>query len=344
MELSSSKIATYGACTGKNFVTPSHSEGKRIMRPIKRQILDDRLFLLRARALRKPCFHGGLDSPPLAEHLRALDFELPRLGRPGRFAFKAESLVGSVGAAIHLYVQGADDAPVLIYHHAGGEVPATSALRDIYPSPHRAGLTILAVEAPYHETSRQFEAANGSMLTFLTMQAVAIEATERLLQSPALSEAPLRVVAGYGQGGFVANLHHLHYDTANIYIPLMAGTAQAEPFLDALPTASRVRHKPDALRQLLNFDAEWAKREHRNVFPVLGCADLVNRFDTQSRSYAATPIEVWPLSHRAGAKAPERIRAKITWQVEAALDERRVAREARTVHHLERARLRRARG
>jgi len=285
------------------------------MRSIKRQILDDKLYLWRARTLRRPYFHHGLDSPPLAEHLRALELELPRLGRDGRHAFTVTTLFGPIEAAIHVYAYAAD-APVLIYHHSAGEVPATRTVREIFPNPRKSGLSIFVIEAPFHETAGDFKAASSSMMTYLAMQAVAIEVTERLLRSRPIGAAPSRAVAGYGQGGFIANLHHLIYDTAYLYVPFMAGTAPAETFLESLPTAGRARHKPEELRRLLNFDAQWSERAHSNVFPVLGSADVVNRFNTQARSYGDTAIEVWPLSHLAAAKSPSRLRAKIMRHIE----------------------------
>ncbi len=63
-----------------------------------------------------------------------------------------------------------------------------------------------------------------------------------------------------GQGGYITNWHHVLYDTADAYIPFMAGAAPAEPFLSTLPTAPAVRRDATRLREMLNFDGQWSNR------------------------------------------------------------------------------------
>ncbi|MFZ1989030.1 MAG: hypothetical protein WAW96_04590 [Alphaproteobacteria bacterium] len=281
------------------------------MRTIKRQLMEDRLFLWHARASQKPHFHGGTRSPPLSSHLEALEFELPKLTKPGRVSFKVSTLAGDVTAAIHVHALGAPGSPVLIYHHDTNEFPPTRTLRAMFPAGWNSGLTIYLVEAPFHDARSSTQFATNSVMLHLTMQAVAISVTERLLLSPSVARASIRVVAGFGQGGFIANRHHMMFDSATAYIPFMAGTAEAEPYLSRVPTAKRALRDRGALRALLNFSEAWAERGHRNVFPVLGSADLVNPFDAEMRSYGKTEIEVWALSHQAAKNSPERMRKKI---------------------------------
>jgi hypothetical protein len=281
------------------------------MRTIKRQLMDDRLFLWHARASRKPHFHGGVRSPALSAHLEGLEFELPKLVKPGRASFDVSTLAGEVSAAIHVHALGAPGSPVLIYHHDTNEFPPSQALRAMFPQGSNSGLAIYLIEAPFHDARSSTQFAENSVMLHLTMQAVAIAVTERLLLSAHITQASIRVVAGFGQGGFIANRHHMFYDSATAYIPFMAGTAEAEPYLSSVPTARRALRDQGGLRALLNFDAAWAERGHRNVFPVLGSADLVNPFEAEMRSYGATEVEVWAMSHQAAKKSPERMRRKI---------------------------------
>jgi hypothetical protein len=292
------------------------------MRTLRRQIWDDRLFLWHARASRIRYFRDGIDSPPLWEHVRALEFELPKLTKVGRTPFEVTTLAGDVGAAVHVHTPGMPDAPVLIWHHDAGELPPTRTLAQMFPDKSPTDLTIFVVEAPLHDNRDGPRVAGSSLIVHLAVLAVAVSVTERLLEWPRIANAPLTVVAGLGQGGYIANWHHLLRDTADLYIPFMAGTAEAEQFLSALPTAKAARRRPDHLRELLNFDAKWAERPHGNVFPVLGCGDVINRLEDQARAYGNTPVEVWPVSHSAAAKSAERMRAKIERHIAEALAER----------------------
>ena len=297
------------------------------MRMIKRQLRDDRLFLWHARASRKPHFHDGVKSPPLSAHLDALDFELPKLSKPCRASFEVSTLAGDVTAAIHVLALGAANSPVLIYHHDAGEYPPAQTLRAMFPANSDSGLAIFLIEAPFHDDRSSARIAASSVIIHLAMHAVAIAATERLLQSRRVAEATIRVVAGFGQGGFIVNRHHMIFDSATAYIPFMAGTAEAEPYLSSVPTAKRALRDQQALRELYNFDEAWAERGHRNVFPVLGSADLVNPFNAEMRSYGNTPVEVWASGHLAARKNPERMREKILRHITELDAERKAAFE-----------------
>ncbi len=281
-------------------------------------VFQDRMHLWLRQFGSKPFLHGGLDTPPLAEHLRVLDFKLPQLTKPGRAEFHGHSLMGDVRAALVLHTQAAPDAPVLVYHHDTGEVPVWRMIDQMFQRDQEPEITIYVVEAPFHDSARSARDARGSLLAYLTMISVSLAATERLLAQKAVAHAPTRTVAGYGQGGYIANWHHILYDTADAYIPFMAGAAPAEPFLSTLPTAPGVRRDGDRLRELLNFDAEWHTRNHDKVFPVLGSADYINPMESQARSYGATPIEVWGTGHVAAIKQPDRLRAKILKHVHGA--------------------------
>jgi hypothetical protein len=275
------------------------------------QVLQDRLHVRMGRLGSRPIFRHGLDTPPLAEHLRIADFKLPRLQRPGREEFAAATLAGELRAALSLYSSGGPAAPVLIYHHDLGEIPPGRTIELMFPRNREFDLTLYVIEAPFHRTAKEAKLATASLHDYLSMIAVLILATERLIETRGVAEAPLCMVAGFGQGGTVANRHHLLYDSADLYLPFMAGTAPAETFLAREHRSEAARSHAAFVRERLNFDAAWAKRDHDNVFPVLGSADFINRFDPQSRSYGATPIEVWNTGHVAAAKQPGRMREKI---------------------------------
>lgn len=281
------------------------------MGPIKQQVMDDKFFLWHARAYRKPVFHGGVKSVPLSAHVDTLEFKLPTLSKPGRVSFEVDTQVGEMVAAIHVLAPGTPDSPVLIYHHDASEVPPAQTLRAMFPANSDSKLAIYLIEAPFHDDRKGAGVATSSVEIHLAMQAVAVATTERLLQTQRVADAALRIVAGFGQGGFIANRHHVMFDTATAYIPFMAGAAEAETYLSRPIVDKGVLRDQEILRKLLNFDEAWAERGHRNVFPVLGSADLINPFQAEMRSYGNTPIEVWAASHLAAKKKPERMREKI---------------------------------
>jgi hypothetical protein len=139
---------------------------------------------------------------------------------------------------------------------------------------------------------------------YLATLAVAVAATEHVL-----SVVDGRtVVAGYSLGGFVTNRHHVHLDTAETYVPMMAGTAHGEIFLTTVPAASTALDRAYHLRQRLNFTDVWREREHDHVHPVLGRYDRLNRLAVQRASYPGVDPTTWPVGHLRGIGAHGRIR------------------------------------
>lgn len=286
------------------------------MSKFNRQVLGDQLYLWGLCTRRKPFFFGGLDSPPITEHLRVMDFDMPALPSKGRAEFVVNTLAGPVRAAVHVEALAGPTDPVVIFHHDFGDEPADT-VRRTFRNTDGLAMTVLGVEAPFHAHRKEEMTGTAALMAYLTMLSVPVAITQRLLEERVAAQSPFRAVAGFGQGGYVANWHHMLFNSADAYFPFMAGTALADMFLAALPVARAVKRRPQRLRELLNFDSAWKAQTHSNVYPVLGSADLINRFDVQARSYGDTPIEVWNASHLETARHPGRLRDKIVQHLRA---------------------------
>ena len=297
------------------------------MSALGKQVFGDRMALWRMRASIRPFFHAGLDTPTIREHLEAMDIAAPDLPERGQTLVGVETLAGQLRAGLKADTRAGRGAPVVIFHHDGGEIPFTRTFDKIFPTSKKnaPGLNLIAVRAPFHESKKAWRNATASLFQFAAMEAAAIGLTERLMDTPLVADAPVVAVAGYGQGGYIANWHHHLFDSADVYVPLMAGTAQAEIFLSSVPTARAARAHADRLRAILNLDGDWNARPHPNVFPVLGSADFINRFNIEARFYGDTPIEVWPAGHSDITQIAGRLREKILRHVVEAEGERRLS-------------------
>jgi hypothetical protein len=287
---------------------------------MNRHALVDRLFLAMARAASwrsGQYFRDGFESATFAEHLAESELTLPSLGaaRPG-LELVARTRAGELDCGL-LILRRPDDptAPLLVWNHGGGEIPFERTLARALASGEELGAHVVAVRAPHHRSLADLYAGVATLDRYLAMIAVATRLTECVLRAPELAGARRRVVAGFSLGGFVANRHHLAFDSAQAYVPFMAGTAQAEIFLTSYPAARRAREHPEALRRALDFGAEWRARSHPNVFPVLGRFDRLNRLEVQQPSYGELASEVWESGHITGAGASSAIRAVLARQL-----------------------------
>jgi hypothetical protein len=284
---------------------------KDVMPVLNRHILTDKAFLATARLRMGEAFSEGAVSPSFDEHLEALTFQMPPVRNGGSHEFTIESAAGPMEAAYDVLLWADAGAPTVIWHHKGGEVPFDRIARQVFVNEYPMEANVITVRMPFHRSRKEFKSGLAYLSRFIAMMAAAVQVTEELLQSPALGRSIHTMVAGYSLGGFVANRHHLRYNSAASYVPLMAGTAQGEPWLSSLPVAAIARQRPDALRQALNFQNEWGAAEHPNVHPVLGRHDQVCRWDVQRPSYGDTKAAAWGVGHVTGWRSAPRIRAKI---------------------------------
>jgi len=285
---------------------------------MNRHAWTDRIFLGIARAAswrRGQYFREGADAASFDAQLGAVSLTLPSLASGTSWDLRAATRVGELDCGLRVLQRAAPDAPLLVWNHGGGEIPFERTISRALAAGPPLPATVVALRAPHHRSRSDLFAGVATLERYVALLAVAVALNERVLRAPAFRDARRRVVAGFSLGGFVANRHHLAFDSADAYVPFMAGTAQAEIFLSTYPAARRARAQPDALRAALDFRASWAARAHPNVFPVLGSHDQLNRLDVQAPSYGGIPLEIWDAGHITGANAAAAIRAALARRI-----------------------------
>lgn len=279
---------------------------------MNRHVIGDRLFLTLIGVFGKPFFSESVETAPFSDHLAAISMDLPGLEWDGSFVpVPMEGLAGPMEAGLRVICRGAPGAPVVIYHQGGGEIPFDRTVRAAYPQDESHDVTVIAVKTPFQTTQEELKARFASFDNYVAMIAGVVRLTEALIRSPQLSDAACKIVAGYSLGGFVSGRHHIHYNSADAYVPFVSGTAHAEIFFTSVKAAALARKRPDILRSRLNFTEAWASADNSNVFPVLGRYDQLNRLATQAASYCGLACDLWEGGHLHGARHPHLIREKI---------------------------------
>jgi hypothetical protein len=272
--------------------------------------LADTLLLAVTRLFGKPYFSRSVASSPFVDHIRGVDLSLPRhWDRDHDVA--ATTLAGPMTTGFRVLHWVGESAPTIIHHQGGGERPFDHIISRAFPAGSPGGVNVIAVRSPGQGTLREMETSFATLNYYMAAMACVVRLTEALLTAPQLVRSPRKLVSGYSLGGFVANRHHLLYDTADVYVPFMAGARHGEIFLSTVPASKLARRQPDQIRACLNFDREWAARDHPNVFPVLARNDRLNRLNVQLPSYAGTPVVIWDGGHLLGASQPELVRATL---------------------------------
>lgn len=249
----------------------------------------------------KPYFRNGVQTRGFREHLDSVEIDYMEDLKEGMHELRARTLEGTMHPAYRVHRWVSPTAPTFIYNHGASQTPYDGVFNAIFDlkkmaRPPRANLII--IRTPFHRKGR-FELNEGAstLSRFLAIMAVSVKLTEKLVQSAKRKGSRNVVVGGISLGGFVANRHHLAYNSAGHYIPVIAGTAFGEVYLGPSKAAPAALRHPEILRRHLNFTAEWRKANNNNVFPILGRFDNICRLEQQGPSYGSMPVEIWDRGH-----------------------------------------------
>lgn len=275
-------------------------------------LLDVLIIRLAALTTRgKRFFRESLDSPSLRELVETTTLEVPEIASEGQYEVVARTAAGDMDPAFDLVRWQGNDYPTLIYHHGNGERPfdygafsKNSFKRIVCDARDEFRTNLIALRAPLHRSARLYLQRTGRLADFAAMLAVSVRLVEHLQAWSRGRSGGAVVVSGISLGGWVTNLHRAYFNTANAYVPLLAGAALGEVFLTSAYrslTASRARGRPEQVRAVLNFEHDFATVEEDNVFPLLARHDRIIDFERQKECYGSRPIAVLDTSHTGAA-------------------------------------------
>lgn len=263
-------------------------------------------------------FRDNAESPPIAEHLGALRLHAPLdVGAmEAEEEITADSLVGELNALVRKERWIGPESPTVIYHHGASEIPYDYGFRRIFPpgDPLCQKVNLFAVRAPWHSSRRDFSHGGADLSRWAAMLAASVTVLEELVRALREEGAARIAVCGTSLGGFITNLHHIHHDSADLYLPMLAGLAMDEPYLDSVYSRSVVPlddMQRGGIRRLLNFEEEFASRRSDNVFPLLAQYDRLLTYERQVSSYGGCPVEAFRKGHATGAVAFAQLRAHV---------------------------------
>jgi hypothetical protein len=270
---------------------------------------------------KKKFFANTIDSQDFETHIRASDIEVKDL-EPGLHEFRIDSLEGPLDAAFLVHQFNKSRLPTIIYHHGNNERPfdfskkSLNTFKSIFvDSPQAISANIIAIRAPFHDLTLQEYHENISDLSkFMAMLSVSVSLVEALVFTlHGLNSTPV-VVSGISLGGWVTNLHRTFFNSADLYVPLLAGAALDDLFIHSRyckMAGSLARENPDKIVRALNFEDRFQSVTERNVLPLLARYDQFIRCDRQQKSYSDHPIKVIDKGHITAALSSRDLRDHI---------------------------------
>ncbi len=268
------------------------------------------------RRLVPPLFRRGIGSPPLHDHLAAVELQMPPLAAAGRYRVSARTMVGEVQASFRWRPAADATRPVLIYHHGLGEIPSDHTFRGIFRRRAPVDAHLVAIQAAFHRSHIDCCRGLASLDRFMAMCAVSVALIELVRLALAERGAQGSVVAGISFGGFLTLLHHLTYGTASRYAPQMAGPDLSHALLSTPCRgllAPQALAQPDRLPACLDFRQAFQASDTERVLPLLARHDLWMPCAHHRAAYAAkgVPVAMIDRGHMTGSWAFAGLRAHL---------------------------------
>lgn len=273
-------------------------------------------------------FARDLQSAPLADVIGRAHVDVPAPAGEGTSEFSASTPVGEVDAGYRVARWQGHGGPALVYLQGSGERAFDFSARGkntfrsvVLDATPRWRANLIVVRAPFHDGSqRDYARAMGDLGNFTAMLAVLVASAEGLIGHLRAGGGGAVLLAGISLGGWATNLHAAHFGGADRYAPLLAGTALAELFLDSSyrrMTAAGALERPDVLRDVLNFEADFAAQAPtERVHPLLARHDQFICLDRQTASYGGVPVTVIERGHVTAAASPGLLRTHLEHALE----------------------------
>lgn len=276
----------------------------------------DRLHITLLRRLVPAVFRHGVESPSLAAHLAAVRFVLPSLTSARHYALTTDTLIGPLKAGFQVRLGPRPELPVLVFHHGIGEMPYAKTFRGICRGPLSQQAHLVAVRAPFHRHWLELSHGLASLQHFLALCAVALQVGEAVRTALVRRGAQGSLILGNSLGGFLAIIHHLHFGTADGYVPLFAGPDLAHAILTTplrRLVAPAALAQSQAIQAALDFRAALQASDARRLAPLLARYDQDMPYEYHAACYAAchVPIVTIARGHLTGALAFTVLRAHI---------------------------------
>ena len=265
-------------------------------------------------------FRESIESPSYDELIETTILKWPAIKGEGFYEVQANTPFGILDPAFCIAQWKGHSYPTLIYHHGNNERPfhnygfGKNTFKRIFLSANEdIPANLIVVRAPYHRCFRTYLRQIGKLSTLTTLMIASVKVVENLVNF-ASAKGNRVVLSGMSLGGWVTNLHRTFYNSADYYIPMLAGTVPSDVFTNSIyrKLTAKLAHKNcSRVEETLDFMEQFTKRAEDNIFPLLARYDQVMRFEKQKESYGNNPVAVIEKGHFTGSLASSELRSHI---------------------------------
>lgn len=292
------------------------------MRDNFHSLIDELTVVLIGLRMRNRYFSDSLETSPFAYRLHSVRLDFNGFNSVGFHKVLAKTLSGLLEAGYIVSQFFDNKVPTIIYHHGSGERPvdfghmAVNTYKRIFLEPNldfKANL--ITICAPFHSSFENYIENISRLDRLMDMVAVSVRLVERLISYLKICYGCSKiVVSGISLGGFVANLHRTYFNSAELYIPILAGADVSDVFINGEfkhITAKKALSDPEYLKSMLRFESEFTRVKSKNLFPLLAKYDRIVILENQIGCYSGHPVNIVDKGHITGSLSAREIRSHI---------------------------------
>lgn len=260
-------------------------------------------------------FCDGIESKSIEEMLTSIHVASPTIKGEGfyRVRISYEQLDLEAGFRIAQWV--GESYPTIIYHHGAAEGSYDRSFKSILARKMTMiKANIIGIQAIFNHSNREFMESIGTLSNYVLLLSSSTALIEHIIRKLTPPGSGKYIVTGTSLGGFITNLHACFFNSADVYLPLLAGARLGDVFTHSaysLVTSSKIQNCPEKIHKVLNFDQKFRKCNQEKIFPVLGKYDQIIIYDVHKQDFLEKNIKTIPYGHASGATKFDFLRAHI---------------------------------
>ena len=261
----------------------------------------------------KKYFRKSVDSPRVKDLLYDINLNFPSIKDEGEYEIESDSEIGKMYSKVKVKMNRGEKYPTIIYHHGNAESPYDKSFNKIF-SCEREDIkaNLIVVREPFQESLKGYMEKLKRLRNFVYMLATTVKVTEEIIAQ--FRDSSNMIVSGISLGGWVTNMHRAYYNTADNYVPLLAGAKLGNLFTDSkyrLITSDRALQQEEKVKNTLNFEDDFQSIKSKNVHPLLAKHDQYIEYNEQKTCYEDKEINAVDKGHITAARSYKILREHV---------------------------------
>ncbi|MFZ5425170.1 MAG: YqiA/YcfP family alpha/beta fold hydrolase [Patescibacteria group bacterium] len=233
--------------------------------------------------------------PPFQEIIKGITLNVEKTKSFWQIPYKYKDHEGTTIA--HLMNGWNPAKPSLIFHHGLSSTNHLHHLRVLADKNFYDLFNIFSIQAAHHENVIDvLENAVNTFTNLAVISATSVRTMQEIVQFHRKESDNRVVIAGFSMGGILTSWHYFHYNTADLYFPIISYPNFGEITLDK-NHAKHIKNYKEMIKNESYFKCFEVpeelihKRSKSNIWPVIGTEDELINYEKASefwRGYHVT--------------------------------------------------------